>query len=91
MWVVFNNCVFFREFFSNVATVWVNNIAFFISEQLLLDQLINIITVQCIYIKKDFDALVQRRVEDITDKFELIHPDLLSNLSDLIKNLSVKL
>ena len=46
MWVVFNNYVFFREFFSNVATVWVNNIAFFISEKLLLDQLINIITVQ---------------------------------------------
>ena len=91
MWVVFSNCVFFREFFSNVATVWVNNIAFFTSEQLLLDQLINIITVQCVYIKKDFDALVHGRVEDTTDKFELIHPDLLSNLSELIKNLSVKL
>ena len=39
----------------------------------------------------NFDALVQRRVEDIADKFEFIHPDLLSNLSELIKSLSVKL
>ena len=35
--------------------------------------------------KRGFDALVQRRVEDITNKFELelIHPDLLSNHSEL--------
>ena len=28
-----------------------------------------------------FDALVQRRIEDITNEFELIHPDLLCNIS----------
>ena len=30
-----------------------------------------------------FDALVQRRIEDITNEFELIHPDLLCNISEL--------
>ena len=34
--------------------------------------------------KEGFDVLVQSRVEDITNKFELIHPDLLSNLSNLL-------
>ena len=33
--------------------------------------------------KEGLDNLVQRRVKDITNKFELIHPDLLSNLSEL--------
>ena len=33
--------------------------------------------------KEGFDALVQRRVEDITNTLELIHPDLLSHLSEL--------
>ena len=33
--------------------------------------------------KEGFDALVHRRVEDTTNKFELIHQDLLSNFSEL--------
>ena len=33
--------------------------------------------------KEGFHALVQRRVEDITDKFKLINPGFLSNLSEL--------
>ena len=33
--------------------------------------------------KEGFDALVQRRVEDIIYTLELIHPDLLSHLSEL--------
>ena len=33
--------------------------------------------------KEGFNTLVQRRVEDITNKFELTYPDLLSVLSEL--------
>ena len=33
--------------------------------------------------KERFDALVQRRVEDITNEFKLIHRNLPSNLSEL--------
>ena len=33
--------------------------------------------------KEGFDALLQRKVEDITNKFESIHPDLLSYLTEL--------
>ena len=40
--------------------------------------------------KERFDALVQRRVEDATNKFELIYLHLLSNLSNLGKDLPVK-
>ena len=32
--------------------------------------------------KKGFDVLVQRRGEDVTNKSELVHPDLLSNPSE---------
>ena len=32
--------------------------------------------------KEGFDAFVQRRVEDITNKFELINPGFLNNLSE---------
>ena len=35
--------------------------------------------------KEGFDTLAQWRVEDTTNKFEHIHPDLLSNLSELTK------
>ena len=40
--------------------------------------------------KEGFDALVQGRVEDITNKFELIHPGFLSNLSELRQRPSSK-
>ena len=40
--------------------------------------------------KERFHALVQRRVEDITNKFELMHLDLLSNLSELRERPSSK-
>ena len=33
--------------------------------------------------KEGFDPLVQRRIEDTANKSELIHPNLLSNLSEL--------
>ena len=32
--------------------------------------------------KEGFHALFQRKVEDITNKFKLIHPDLISYLSE---------
>ena len=32
--------------------------------------------------QEGFDALVQKKAEGITSKFELIHPDVLSNLSE---------
>ena len=40
--------------------------------------------------KEGFDALVQRKVEDIANKSELIHPDLLSNLSEVRQRPSTK-
>ena len=40
--------------------------------------------------KEILRALVQRRVEDITDKFELIHPQLISNLSKFMQRPSNK-
>ena len=40
--------------------------------------------------KERFHALVQRRVGDITNKFELMHLDLLSNLSELRERPSSK-
>ena len=40
--------------------------------------------------EEGFDDLVQRRVEDITNIFELIHPGLLSNLSELRQRPSSK-
>ena len=40
--------------------------------------------------KEGFDALVQKRVKDITNKSELIHPKLLSNLSELRQRTSSK-
>ena len=40
--------------------------------------------------KEGFDAVVQRRVEDITNKFELIYWDFLGNLSDLRQRPSSK-
>ena len=40
--------------------------------------------------KEGFGALVQRRVENITSKFELIHSDLVSNFSELRQRPSTK-
>ena len=40
--------------------------------------------------KEGFDAVVQNRVEDTTNKYEHIHLDLLSNLSELRKRPSSK-
>ena len=40
--------------------------------------------------EEGFDALVQRRVEGITNKLELTHPDLLRNLSELRQRSSSK-
>lgn len=40
--------------------------------------------------KEGFHVPVQRRVEDITEKFELIHPDLVSNVSELMQRPSRK-
>ena len=40
--------------------------------------------------KEGFDAAVQRRVENVTNKYELIHPDLLNNLSELMQRPSSK-
>ena len=40
--------------------------------------------------EEGFDALVQRRVEDITNKLELTHPDLLRNLSEFRQRPSSK-
>ena len=40
--------------------------------------------------KEGFCALVQRKVEDITNKFKLIHPDHFSSLSELRQRPSSK-
>ena len=40
--------------------------------------------------KEGFDAVVQRRVENVTNKYELIHPDLLNNFSELMQRSSSK-
>ena len=40
--------------------------------------------------KEGFDAAVQRRVENVTNKCELIHPGLLNNLSELMQRPSSK-
>ena len=40
--------------------------------------------------KEGFDAAVQRRVENVTNKSELIHPDLLNNFSELMQRPSSK-
>ena len=40
--------------------------------------------------KEGFDAFVQRRAEDTTYKFELIHPDLLNNLSELKQSFGIR-
>ena len=59
---VFIKCVFFREFFSNVTTVWVYKIGLLIPKQLLPNQLAkrlkgDIISVQCANVKKDLMLL----------------------------------
>ena len=64
LWVVFIKCVFFKEFFSSVTTAWICKIGLSILEQLLLDQLVlvkrlkgDIITVHCVYIKRNLMLL----------------------------------
>ena len=84
----------FRESFSNFTTVWVNKIGLLIPEQVAVRLASQAFEGRHYYCsmrlhKEGFYALVQRRVEDITNKFELIHQDLLSNLLELRKRPSI--
>ena len=58
-----------------------------IVEELLPYQLVKLLkgditTAHCAYIKKDLMLLFKKKIEDITKKFELIHLDFASNLSE---------
>ena len=61
-----SNACFFKEFFSNVTTVWVYKISLLIPKQLLPEQLSmrlkgDFITVECTYIKKGLMLLLREK------------------------------
>ena len=87
--------MFFKEFFSNVTTIWVYEIGLLISGTISAGSVSEAFEGRLYYrsmcLHKDgFDALVHRGVEDITNKSELIHPDLLRNPSKLRQRPSSK-
>ena len=85
--MLFIKFVSFRGFFSNVTAVSVYKIGLLILEDLLLDQLVKHLKghyYRSAHLHREgFDAFDQRRAENITNKFELIHPHFLNNLSGL--------